>query len=155
MKVRWLVAFLLAAFTGVAAAQQGQVPTTETALGSVRIPRSVKADGKDLKAGTYTVRLTAQDASPSVAGQKMERWAEFVQGGKVAGREVVSIVPNSEMKDLMPGPDSGKGPGNGARVEMLKGNDYMRVWIARNGVNYLIHLVPNATMASKPAARKK
>ena len=53
MKVRWLVAFLLTAFTGVAAAQQGQVPTTETALGSVRIPRAVKADGKDLKAGTY------------------------------------------------------------------------------------------------------
>ena len=62
MKVRWIVAVLLAAFTGVAAAQQGQAPTTETALGSVRIPRSVKADGKDLKAGTYQVRLTSQDA---------------------------------------------------------------------------------------------
>ena len=140
MKVRWLVAFLLAAFTGVAAAQQGTVPTTETALGSVHIPRSVKADGKDLKAGTYQVRLTAQDASPAVPGQKMERWVEFMQGGKVAGREVVSIVPASEMKDLMPGPDAGKAPGSGAKVEMLKGNDYMRVWIARNGVNYLIHL---------------
>jgi hypothetical protein len=139
MKAKWIVALLLTAFTGVAAAQQGQVPTTETALGSVRIPRSVKADGKDLKAGTYQVRLTAQDPTPSVAGQTMERWVEFVQGGKVAGREVVSIVPNNEMKDLMPGPDSGKGPGSGARVEMLKGNDYMRVWIARNGVNYLIH----------------
>lgn len=139
MKARWIVALLLTAFTGVAAAQQGQVPTTETALGSVRIPRSVKADGKDLKAGTYQVRLTAQDPSPSVPGQTMERWVEFVQGGKVAGREVVSIVPNSEMKDLMPGPDSPKGPRSGARVEMLKGNDYLRVWIARNGVNYLIH----------------
>ncbi len=73
MKVRWLVAFLLAAFTGVAAAQQGQVPTTETALGSVRIPRSVKADGKDLKAGTYQVRLTAQDAAPPVPG--ISRWS--------------------------------------------------------------------------------
>lgn len=140
MKVRWLVAVLLAAFTGVAAAQQGTVPTAETALGSVHIPRSVKADGKDLKAGTYQVRLTAQDASPAVPGQKMERWVEFVQGGKVAGREVVSIVPASEMKDLMPGPDAGKAPGSGSKVEMLKGNDYMRVWIARNGVNYLIHL---------------
>ena len=140
MKVRWLVAFLLAAFTGVAAAQQGTVPTAETALGSVHIPRSVKADGKDLKAGTYAVRLTAQEASPSVPGQKMERWVEFMQGGKVAGREVVSIVPAGEMKDLMPGPDSGKAPGSGAKVEMLKGNDYLRVWIARNGVNYLIHL---------------
>lgn len=139
MKARWIVALLLTAFTGVAAAQQGQVPTTETALGSVRIPRAVKADGKDLKAGTYQVRLTAQDASPAVPGIKMERWVEFVQGGKVAGREVVSIVPAGEMKDLMPGPDTNKGPGSGSRVEMLKGNDYMRVWIARNGVNYLIH----------------
>ena len=138
MKVRWLVAFLLAAFTGVAAAQQGQVPTTETALGSVRIPRSVKADGKDLKAGTYQVRLTAQDATPAVPGIKMERWVEFVQGGKVAGREVVSIVPAAELKDLMPGPDSGKAPA-GSKVEMLKGNEYMRVWINRAGVSYLIH----------------
>lgn len=139
MKARWIVALLLTAFTSVAAAQQGQAPTTETSLGSVRIPRAVKADGKELKAGTYQVRLTAQAASPAVPGQTMERWVEFLQGGKVAGREVVSIVPNSEMKDLMPGPDSGKGPGSGARVEMLKGNDYLRVWIARNGVNYLIH----------------
>lgn len=139
MKVRWIVAFLLTAFTGVAAAQQGQVPTTETALGSVRIPRAVKADGKDLKAGTYQVRLTAQDAAPAVPGIKMERWVEFVQGGKVVGREVVSIVPAGEMKDLMPGPDTNKGPGSGSKVEMLKGNEYMRVWIARNGVNYLIH----------------
>ena len=27
----------------------------------------------------------------------------------------------------------------GAKVEMLKGNDYLRVWINRAGVNYLIH----------------
>jgi len=142
MKVRWIVAFLLTAFTGVVAAQ-GQAPTTETALGSVRIPRSVKADGKDLKAGTYQVRLTAQDASPAVPGITMERWVEFVQGGKVVGREVVSIVPAGEMKDLMPGPDSpGKAPGAGARVEMLKGNDYLRVWISRGGVSYLIHMPP-------------
>jgi hypothetical protein len=141
MKGRWIVAFLLTAFTGVVAAQQGQAPTTETALGSVRIPRSVKADGKDLKAGTYQVRLTAQDATPVVPGIKMERWVEFVQGGKVAGREVVSIVPAAEMKDLMPGPDSGKAPA-GSRVEMLKGNDYLRVWISRNGVSYLIHMPP-------------
>ena len=142
MKVRWLVAFLLAAFTGVAAAQQGQVPTTETALGSVRIPRSVKADGKDLKAGTYQVRLTAQAASPAVPGQIMERWVEFVQGGKVAGREVVSIVPASEVKDLQPGPDAPPSTRTASKVEMLKGNDYLRVWISRAGVIYLIHMPP-------------
>jgi hypothetical protein len=143
MKVRSLVAFLLVAFTGVAAAQQGQVPTTETALGSVRIPRSVKANGQDLKAGTYQVRLTGQEATPAVPGQTMERWVEFVQGGKVAGREVVSIVPANEMKDLLPGPDApGKAPRAGSKVEMLKGNEYLRVWISRGGVSYLIHMPP-------------
>ena len=143
MKARWIVALLLTGFTGVAAAQQGQVPTTETALGSVRIPRTVKADGKDLKAGTYQVRLTAQDAAPPAVGIIRERWVEFVQGGKVAGREVVSIVPSAEMKDLMPGPDApAKAPSAGSRVEMLKGDDYLRVWITRAGVSYLIHMPP-------------
>ena len=142
MKVRWIVAFLLAASTGIVAAQQGQAPTTETALGSVRIPRSVKADGKDLKAGTYQVRLTAQDAAPPAVGIIRERWVEFVQGGKVVGREVVSIVPSAEVKDLQPGPDAAPSARTTTRVEMLKGNDYLRVWIGRAGVIYLIHMPP-------------
>ena len=143
MKVRWLAAVLVSAMmAGAASAQQGQSPTGETALGSVRLTRNVMADGKPLKAGTYQVRLTAQEASPAVPGQKMERWVEFLQGGKVAGREVVSIVPAAEMKDLMPGPDGGRAANNSARVEMLKGNEYVRVWINRGGVNYLIHMPP-------------
>src|SRR5215218_2779410 len=143
MKVRWLVAFLLAAFTGVAAAQQGQAPTAQTALGSVRIPRSVKANGQDLKAGTYQVRLTAEDAAPPAAGIIRERWVEFVQGGKVAGREVASIIPADEVKDTQPGPDlPGKQPKAGSRVDTLKGGEYVRVWIIRGGVQYLIHMPP-------------
>src|SRR5687767_1947361 len=134
MKFGFIAVLVSTLAVGVASAQQGQVPTAETALGSVRLTRSVMADGKALKAGTYQVRLTSQDASPTVPGIKMERWVEFVQGGKVAGREVVSIVPASEMKDLMPGPDSGKAP-SGAKVEMLKGNEYLRVWINRGGVS--------------------
>ena len=138
-----LVAVLVGSLTAAAAAQQGQAPAGETALGSVRLTRSVMADGKPLKAGTYQVRLTSQDASPQVPGIKMERWVEFMQGGKVAGREVVSIVPQSELKDLMPGPDSLPRAGAGsARVEMLKGNEYVRVWINRGGVHYLIHMPP-------------
>jgi hypothetical protein len=138
-----LVAVLVGSLTAGVTAQQGQAPAGETALGSVRLTRSVMADGKPLKAGTYQVRLTAQAASPAVPGQTMERWVEFVQGGKVAGREVVSIVPQSEMKDLMPGPDAGpRARAGGSRVEMLKGNEYVRVWINRGGVNYLIHMPP-------------
>ena len=138
-----IVAVLVGSLTAAAAAQQGQAPTGETALGSVRLTRGVMADGKPLKAGTYQVRLTSQEASPQVPGIKMERWVEFLQGGKVAGREVVSIVPQAELKDLMPGPDSLPRAGSGsARVEMLKGNEYVRVWINRGGVHYLIHMPP-------------
>src|SRR5688572_987227 len=138
-----LIGSLLAGAASAQTAQQGQVPAGETALGSVRLTHNVMADGKPLKAGTYQVRLTSQDASPVVPGIKMERWVEFLQGGKVAGREVVSIVPGSELKDLMPGPDNLPRAGAGsARVEMLKGNDYVRVWINRGGVHYLIHMPP-------------
>ena len=138
-----LVGSLMAGVASAQTAQPGQAPAGETALGSVRLTHSVMADGKPLKAGTYQVRLTSQDASPVVPGIKMERWVEFLQGGKVAGREVVSIVPASELKDLMPGPDALPRAGSGsARVEMLKGNDYVRVWINRGGVHYLIHMPP-------------
>jgi hypothetical protein len=143
MKFGFMAVLVSTLAVGVASAQQGQVPAGEAALGSVRLTRSVMADGKPLKAGTYQVRLTSQDASPVVPGITMERWVEFVQGGKVAGREVVSIVPASELKDLMPGPDNLPRAGAGsARVEMLRGNDYVRVWINRGGVHYLIHMPP-------------
>ena len=139
-----LIAVLMGTLAaGVASAQQGQPPTGETALGTVRLTHSVMADGKPLKAGTYQVRLTSQDAAPPAAGIKMERWVEFLQGGKVAGREVVSIVPQAELKDLMPGPDNlPRAAGGSSKVEMLKGNDYVRVWINRGGVHYLIHMPP-------------
>jgi len=31
---------------------------------------------------------------------------------------------------------------NASKVEMLKGDDYVRVWINRGGTHYLIHLPP-------------
>jgi hypothetical protein len=115
------------------------VPPGELALGSVNISKAVKADGKPLPAGTYQVRLTAQNATPDAKGQTTaaERWVEFVRGGKVVGREVVTIVPQAEIglvqKDTPPAR-------NGAKVETLKGGDYVRVWINRGGNYYLIHL---------------
>jgi hypothetical protein len=116
-------------------------PAGDMALGSVRIPSGVKADGKALPAGTYQVRLTAQQATPDAKGQTpaLERWVEFVQGGQVKGREIVSIVPRDSIdkiqKDAPPG-------ANGHKVELLKGGDYYRVWINRGGNYYLIHLPP-------------
>ena len=122
-----------------ASAPTPSVPTGEMQLGSVHLSKGVKADGKALAAGTYQVRLTAQAASPDAKGQtpSSERWVEFVQRGQVKGREVVTIVPQSEIdkvqKDTPP-------HANASKVEMLKGGDYLRVWINRGGNHYLLHL---------------
>ena len=114
------------------------VPTGDMALGLVRLAKGVKADGKALAAGTYQVRLTAQQATPDAKGEtpSLERWVEFVQKGQVKGREVVTIVPQSEIalvqKDAPP-------HANAAKVEMLKGGNYMRLWINKGGNHYLVH----------------
>jgi hypothetical protein len=122
-------------------AGRAQSTSGATSLGSVRLTRAVKANGQPLPAGSYTVRLTAEQARPEAKGQdpSLERWVEFVQGGQVKGREVVTIVPESDIAQVS---DGKRVPRGSARVEMLKGNDYVRVWINRGGNNYLIHLPP-------------
>jgi hypothetical protein len=119
-------------------------PTGEMALGTVRIPRAVTADGKPLPAGRYQIRLTAEAAKPEAVGtsEQLERWVEFVQGSNVRGREVVSIVPEAEIKMVVKDAPPAAG---GSKVQMLRGNEYLRVWINRAGNHYLIHLpVPAA-----------
>lgn len=116
-------------------------PAGEMALGAVTITRRVKANGQTLPPGTYQIRLTAEEARPDAVGQtgQFERWVEFRQGNQVKAREVVIIVPASDVskvqKDPLPRPGSSK-------VEMLKGNEYVRVWINRGGNHFLIFLPP-------------
>ena len=108
-------------------------------LGAVRIPRAAKPDGKSLPAGTYQIRVTTQEAQPAAPGQtpQYERWAEFLQGGQVKGREVVSVVPQSDIAQVA----EDKPPRAGAcRTDLLKGNDYYRVWCNKAGNHYLVHL---------------
>lgn len=114
------------------------VPTGDVALGSVRLPKDVMADGKKLAAGTYQVRVTGQVASPDAKGQTstLERWLEFVQGGQVKGREVVTIVPQSDLKLV----EKDNPPQtNSSKFETLRGGDYTRLWINRGGNHYLVH----------------
>jgi hypothetical protein len=150
----WLVGIFasMLAVSAVAAETQrqpappaGAVPTGDMSLGSVTISRAVTADGKPLPRGTYQVRLTSQTPSPAPgASPDRERWVEFLQGGQVKGRELATIVPASELKDLMPGPESRRVANNSSRVELLKGASFLRIWINRDGVNYLIHLPTGA-----------
>ena len=137
-----LVALAATAQPADLAAQAGQTaqPAAGTSLGSVTLRQRVLADGQPLAAGTYQVRLTADQPNPAV-GQSpdAERYVEFLRSGKVAGREVATVLSAADVAKVAKGPR----PGNGSsRVEMLKGNDYVRVWINRGGTNYLIHLPP-------------
>ena len=118
-------------------------PAGDLALGSVRLTKAVTADGKPLAAGTYQVRLTAQEAKPDAVGasKNIERWVEFVQAGSIKGREVVSIVPQAEVKTVVKDAPPAAG---GSKVQMLRGNEYLRVWINKAGNHYLIHLPTGA-----------
>jgi hypothetical protein len=153
MRNQWvLVGILAGSLTAVPAFAQhkapNQQPTTDAApaapsgdlvLGSVHLAKATTADGKPLPAGTYQVRLTAQEAKPDAKGasENIERWVEFVQKGTVKGREVVSIVPQNEVKNVVK--DTPPRPGAAPKVQMLKGNDYMRVWFNKGGNHYLIY----------------
>jgi hypothetical protein len=101
------------------------------------------ADGQPLAAGTYQVRLSADVPKPGV-GQSAEgeRYVEFVRGGKVVGKEVATVVSAADIATIVKGPKPANG---GSRVDTLKGDDYVRVWINRGGMNYIIHMPPAAS----------
>jgi hypothetical protein len=112
--------------------------TTVTTLGAVHLGKAVKADGQPLPVGTYQLRVTEREASPAAAGQtpEYERWAEFLQNGQVKGREVVTVVPQSDIAAVA----EDRPPRPGAyRVDVLKGGDYYRLWYNKGGTHYLVH----------------
>jgi hypothetical protein len=107
-------------------------------LGSVHLTRAAVADGKSLPSGTYMIRATDDEPKPATGqSQNAERWIEFVKGGKVVGREVATIVSADDMKAMAKG---ARPKANSSRVETLKGGDYVRVWINKDNMNYLINL---------------
>ena len=109
-------------------------------LGSVTIAKKVLADGKPLPAGTYQVRLTNDEPKPGV-GQEAgaEKYVEFLKGGKVAGREVATIISAQDIGKIA----KGKRPKPGtSTAELLKGGDFYRVWINKGGTNYIINMPP-------------
>src|SRR5262245_51647381 len=123
---------LCAAMSLLPLAVQGQT------LGSVQLPRAVVANGQPLPAGTYTLRLS-NDAVTPVVGQAPEsaKWVEFVQGTAVKGRELATVVGAPDVKAVakMAPPAAGS-----AKVQLLRGADYLRIWFNRAGTQYLVHL---------------
>ena len=126
----------LALTMGVHAAGQGA--STAQSLGSVTLPHAVMVDGQRLASGAYSLRFTGESAQ-AVVGESpnSECWVEFLQGKTVKGREVAVVMSKEQAKQVAKGDQ----PSAGAHsVELLKGNDYYRVWINRSGTNYLLHL---------------
>ncbi|MQA29054.1 MAG: hypothetical protein GEU82_04335 [Luteitalea sp.] len=143
MKQVIFAGFLAAALaTGSAPALAQTASKPATSLGSVTINHKVMADGQALPTGTYQIRLTSDEPKPAVGqSPESERFVEFVRGGKVVAREVATVMSNADVATIVKGPKPATG---GVRVDVLKGNDYVRVWINRGGQNYLIHLPAQA-----------
>jgi len=117
-------------------------PAAGASLGTVHLTKNVMADGKPLPAGTYQVRLTDDEPKPAVGeSPNAEKYVEFVRGGKVVGREVATVVSAADIGSIAKGK---KPKANSSVVEMLKGGDYLRVWINRGGNNYIINMPPAA-----------
>jgi hypothetical protein len=146
MKKLILVGVLGAALAAVgmpAAHVSAQGTDRAMALATVHISKKVMADGKPLEPGTYQLRLTADHPETAAgASPEGEQYVEFLKGGKVVAREVATVVSNADIKAVAKG-DTAPASGT-AKVELLKGNDYIRVWVNKGGTNYLVHLPTGA-----------
>jgi hypothetical protein len=107
-------------------------------LATVRLPRATMANGETLPAGTYAVRLSDTAVTP-VVGQSPDgaRWVEFVQAGSVKGRELATVLSGPAVKQVAKEAPPTAGH---ARVELLAGAQYLRIWINQDGTSYLVHL---------------
>jgi hypothetical protein len=137
-------AAMCAVLAAVAVSVEAQ---SQMSLGSVRIPTQVTANGQALAAGTYTLRVSADAVAP-VVGQtpSASKWIEFVQGGQVKGKEIATVATADDVKQIaeMTPPAAGT-----AKVQTLKGADYVRVWINHGGTHYLLHLMNAAPSTAK------
>ena len=138
---RMSIRVLVAAVAGVMAAPiviDAQAQSGAQALGSVRVTRGVVANGQPLAAGTYTLRVLPE-AVPGAVGQTPaeSRWVEFVQSGQVKGKELATVVTGDEAKAVVGDAPPASG---GVKSQVLKGNEYLRVWARRGATHYLVHL---------------
>ena len=94
------------------------------------------------------------------ATASLERWVEFVKGGKVAGREVVTIIPQSEIsqvqKDTPPQSELVEGRNaEGRRLRPLwinKGGNHYLITSPRNGLTRRIGIESSLVPDSSPPA---
>ena len=124
-------------------AEAPKAPTGEIALGSA-VPRAVTADGKAAAGRELHRRVTAEVAKPEAVGQteELQRWVGVPAEGRGQGTRSRQHRPGRGSQ----GGREGRSPGGGgSKVQMLRGNEYLRVWFNRGGNHYLINLATGAT----------
>lgn len=133
----------VAAFLGVAATLSASaVFAHHTQPGrthpTVQITQQVMADGKPLAPGTYQIWIT--DQSPDVnagAPSANQRVVQFVQNDKVVATEIAEVFGRGEPQAVG---TSGRADAPRARVQMLRGGEFLRVSLNDADARYLIHL---------------
>lgn len=132
------------ALAGVFAGGPALAHHPASVLGSVRITQPVRAEGTLVQPGTYEIRLTGEHLMP-LPGQSedAELRVEFLANGVVVARDVATVMTTAGVAVGTSGVTSGATSGGSttrARVELLKGGEYLRVSMYRDGERYLIHL---------------
>ena len=128
----------IAAMLSVVASPQSTRPTTTSKdVVSVRIPVAVLADRKPLPAGLYSLRLTGEQ--PSQPGQPpgAQEIVEILAGGNVVARETAEVLRDEALPAVGASSVSVQ---SGTRVEMLKGGEFLRISMKRDGARYLVYL---------------
>lgn len=99
---------------------------------TVRIGEALVAGGQTLQPGSYRIRLVGPSASAA------QREVEILSGETVVARETAELSTAAGV--------AGTSGGSGAaKVEKLKGGEFVRISFTEGGVRYLVHLsVPGA-----------
>jgi hypothetical protein len=107
-------------------------------LGTVRITQPVLAGGKLLQPGTYEIRLTGEHLTP-LPGQSenAEQRVAILANGIVVAHDVATVLEDQAVAVGTSG-----GSGTRPRVDLLRGGEFVRVSVYRDGTRYLVHLPP-------------
>ena len=135
----FLVSCLIAGTIGAGTAWAQQAPSggVHPVVSSVRINHTVMAGKQPLAPGTYELVVTDdRPSSPNGEPNESQRYVEFVQSGMVVAREVAEVFPATERPV---GTSSASGAPK-AVVEILKGEEFVRVAVNGRDSRYLIHL---------------
>ena len=136
MRMAMLFLAIGSCVTPLAAAGQSTAASPDV-LAHVRIPVTVRANGQVLSSGTYDLRLARDAAGPGTSASAAQHAVEFVSAGAVVARDVAEVLRDD---NLPPVGASAQPAAPGVRVELLKGGEFLRISVKREGTRYLVHL---------------